>query len=162
MLTLEHASTILTLAFSADPAVRWMYPDPHQYLKCFPRFVTLLAGKSFAHGSADALDDCPAVAAWLRPGIVPDDEAIMNLLKQGVSEDLQEDMFAFFEQMGRFHPAQPHWYLPLIGVDPAVQRAGLRLKTAEETARPLRCRPGARISRSHESEELYSLRTPRF
>jgi ribosomal protein S18 acetylase RimI-like enzyme len=33
-------------------------------------------------------------------------------------------MFAFFEQMGRFHPAQPHWYLPLIGVDPAVQRAG--------------------------------------
>jgi ribosomal protein S18 acetylase RimI-like enzyme len=28
------------------------------------------------------------------------------------------------EQMGRNHPAEPHWYLPMIGVDPAHQRRG--------------------------------------
>jgi hypothetical protein len=162
MLTLEHASTILTLAFSADPAVRWMYPDPHQYLKCFPRFVTLLAGKSFAHGSADALDNCPAVAAWLRPGIVPDDEAIMNLLKQSV-----------FRRPARRHVRLLRADGPLSSCTAALvsttywrrsgrAESGLRLKTAEQTARPLRCRPGTRIPRSHESEELHSLRTPRF
>jgi ribosomal protein S18 acetylase RimI-like enzyme len=26
-----------------------------------------------------------------------------------------------FEQMASFHPQEPHWYLPLIGVDPARQ-----------------------------------------
>jgi ribosomal protein S18 acetylase RimI-like enzyme len=27
--------------------------------------------------------------------------------------------------MGSFHPSEPHWYLPLIGVDPAYQGRGL-------------------------------------
>jgi ribosomal protein S18 acetylase RimI-like enzyme len=26
--------------------------------------------------------------------------------------------------MGRYHPSEPHWYLPLIGVDPARQSQG--------------------------------------
>ena len=29
------------------------------------------------------------------------------------------------ELMGGFHPAEPHWYLPMIGVDPARQGRGL-------------------------------------
>jgi ribosomal protein S18 acetylase RimI-like enzyme len=30
-----------------------------------------------------------------------------------------------FEQMEKFHPAEPHWYLPMIGVDPARQGGGV-------------------------------------
>jgi ribosomal protein S18 acetylase RimI-like enzyme len=101
-----------------------MYPYPHQYVTCFPRFVTALAGKAFEHGSADALGGCPAVALWLPPSVQPDEQAIGELVQQTVSEDLRGDMFAFFEQMGRFHPAEPHWYLPLIGVDPVRQGEG--------------------------------------
>jgi GNAT superfamily N-acetyltransferase len=33
-------------------------------------------------------------------------------------------VFAVFEHMRRYHPSQPHWYLPLIGVDPVHQRKG--------------------------------------
>ena len=29
------------------------------------------------------------------------------------------------EQMASYHPREPHWYLPLIGVDPAHQGEGL-------------------------------------
>ena len=29
-----------------------------------------------------------------------------------------------FEQMASYHPEEPHWYLPLIGVDPAHQGKG--------------------------------------
>jgi ribosomal protein S18 acetylase RimI-like enzyme len=41
-----------------------------------------------------------------------------------VSRELQDDLFAFFEQMGKFHPVEPHWYLPMIGVDPTRQNKG--------------------------------------
>jgi ribosomal protein S18 acetylase RimI-like enzyme len=33
-------------------------------------------------------------------------------------------MFGVFEQMAAFHPKEPHWYLPLIGTDPAKQGNG--------------------------------------
>ena len=122
--TLQQATAVLTLAFGADPAVRWMYPDPHQYITCFPRFVRALAGKAFEHDSADALVGCPAVALWLPPSVQPDEQALVELVQQTVSDELRGDMLAFFEQMGGFHPAEPHWYLPLIGVDPTLQGAG--------------------------------------
>ena len=34
-------------------------------------------------------------------------------------------MGAIIEQMIRYHPTEPHWYLPFIGVEPARQSAGL-------------------------------------
>jgi len=33
-------------------------------------------------------------------------------------------VMAFFELMGTHHPTEPHWYLPLIGVDPSCQGEG--------------------------------------
>ena len=41
-----------------------------------------------------------------------------------MSEQIQKDVFAVFEQMGRHHPSEPHWYLPLMGVDPSQQSKG--------------------------------------
>jgi len=37
---------------------------------------------------------------------------------------LQDEVFAFIEQMDKFHPKEPHWYLPMIGVDPTQQNKG--------------------------------------
>ena len=37
---------------------------------------------------------------------------------------IQKDVFAVFEQMGRYHASEPHWYLPLMGVDPSQQNKG--------------------------------------
>jgi ribosomal protein S18 acetylase RimI-like enzyme len=34
-------------------------------------------------------------------------------------------MQVIFEKMEQFHPTGPHWYLPMIGVDPAHQGAGI-------------------------------------
>jgi ribosomal protein S18 acetylase RimI-like enzyme len=36
-----------------------------------------------------------------------------------------KEVYAPFEAMAGHHPPEPHWYLPLIGVDPAFQRRGL-------------------------------------
>jgi ribosomal protein S18 acetylase RimI-like enzyme len=46
------------------------------------------------------------------------------LLQSTAPERVQSDLFAVFEQMGRYHPSEPHWYLPLIGADPAQQNKG--------------------------------------
>jgi len=116
---------VLLEAFYNDPAARWMYPGDFDYLNNFPEFVRIFGGKAFACGTADGSSELGAVALWLPPGVQPDEEALMSLLRSTVAQAKQEAMFSVFEQMGSFHPAELHWYLPLIGVDPMEQSKGL-------------------------------------
>lgn len=114
----------MSLAFSSDPAVRWMYPEPESYLEYFPQFVTAFGGRAFECETAHVIGDVQAAALWLPPGVQPDERALMKLFECTVPEQNQEVLFAIFEQMGNYHPHEPHWYLPLIGVDPVQQRRG--------------------------------------
>ena len=75
------------------------------------------AGGAFAAGTADTIDDCGGVALWLPPGVESDEEAVGAIAAEAVPADDQEEVFAFLGQMGEFHPTEPHWYLPVIGVD---------------------------------------------
>lgn len=123
----DEASAIHTvvLAFSADPIVRWTWPDPQQFLKHFPLFVTAFGGKAFKHGSAYCIDGYAGAALWLPPGIQPDEEVMVDILQRTVPESRQQSVFALLEQMDHYHPNEPHWYLPLMGVDPIHQGKGL-------------------------------------
>ena len=116
---------VVVLAFSTDPVVRWAYPNPHQYLAHFPDFVRSFAGKAFAQRTAYYVDGFSAAALWLPPGIEPNGEEMVTLLQHTVSEPVQEEVFGLLEQMGSYHPSEPHWYLPLIGVETRQQRQGL-------------------------------------
>ena len=113
----EAVIAIVVLAFSADPATRWAWPEPQQYLRHFPHFVQAFGGKAFLHESAHYVDGYAGAALWLPPEVHPDDDTVISLLQQTVAESVHQDLFAVFEQMGRYHPREPHWYLPLIGVD---------------------------------------------
>ena len=114
---------VIVSAFAADPAARWMYPDRARYEVHFPDFVRAFGGQAFASGTAHLIGNV-AAALWLPPGIHPDDEGVENLIRRSTSPDAQQALFALFEQMGSYHPAEPHWHLPLIGVHPACQRLG--------------------------------------
>jgi ribosomal protein S18 acetylase RimI-like enzyme len=61
---------------------------------------------------------------WLPPGIHFDEDALTSLFKRNLSKDRVENAFKLFDQMGKYHPEEPHWYLPLIGVDPLHQGRG--------------------------------------
>ena len=115
---------VVTLAFSTDPVARWIYPDPHQYLTHFPPFVQAFGGRAFAHGSAYYVDGYAGAALWLPPGVQPDEDTLVSFIQNTVGEWERGDVSAVFEQMGSYHPHEPHWYLPLIGVDPAQQGKG--------------------------------------
>jgi ribosomal protein S18 acetylase RimI-like enzyme len=120
----ERVTAVLTLAFSADPAVRWVYPDLQQYWSCWPDFVRAFGGRAFDHGTAEHTDGYAGAALWLPPGVHPDDDALVALLQRSVTEHDQEEVFAVLEQMGHFHPSEPHWYLAILGVDPHWQGRG--------------------------------------
>lgn len=119
-----RAIAVVVLAFSADPAVRWTWPDPDQYLMHFPSFIRTFGGKAFAHESAYCVDGYAGAALWLPPSVRPDEDALIALLQRTGSAQVQKDGAAVFEQMGRYHPQEPHWYLPFIGVDPFHQGKG--------------------------------------
>lgn len=113
----EAVIAVVTLAFSTDPVARWIYPDPHQYLTHFPPFVRAFGGKAFAHESAYYVDGYAGAALWLPPEVSPEDEELSAVLERTAAEWEKRDLLAVFEQMGSYHPKEPHWYLPLIGVE---------------------------------------------
>ena len=116
---------VITLAFCADPMVRWCIPDPHSYLTAMPDFVRAFGGHAFTAGSADWTSDGRGAALWLPPGAEPDGERMSAIVEQFGDRGILAHMPAIFEQMAQYHPTEPHWYLPLIGVDPAGQGQGL-------------------------------------
>jgi ribosomal protein S18 acetylase RimI-like enzyme len=113
----DRAIAVITMAFSADPIVRWFIRDAGRYLRYFPPFVAAMGGGAFAQGTADVVDDFAGVALWHPPDSAPDEERMGALAAEAIPEAEQEERFAFMEQMGDYHPTEPHWYLPLVGVD---------------------------------------------
>jgi GNAT superfamily N-acetyltransferase len=111
-------------AFATDPAARWVYPDLHAYFTHFPNFVRAFAGKSFDYHTAESVSGFDCAALWLPPGVQPDETAVVDVIQKTVAEERLPDLFNVLEQMGAFHPAEPHWYLPLIAVAPTDQGRG--------------------------------------
>jgi GNAT superfamily N-acetyltransferase len=119
-----RAIDTVVLAFAADPIARWNWPESHQYLSNMPSLVRAFGGSAFTHDSAYCSDDCAGAALWLRPGVHPDEATLGEIVERTVPASIRDASLAIFEQMAKYHPAGPHWYLPLIGVDPAHQGKG--------------------------------------
>ena len=115
---------VITLAFSTDPMARWAYPAPETFLGVWPLMIRAFGGAGFAHGTVHLIEGGGAAAMWLPPGVEPDLEALMALTERHAPPERQVDMAQVFEQMASYHPEEPCWYLPLIGVDPIAQGNG--------------------------------------
>jgi len=126
MTSADEAPAIDTvvLAFAADPVARWSWPHSRQYLTSMPSFIRAFGGNAFTHGSAYCTDGYAGAALWLPPGVPPDEEMLGEIVCRTVSASTRGDVFAVLEQAAKYHPAQPHWYLPCIGVDPVHQGKG--------------------------------------
>lgn len=116
---------ILALAFSTDPAVRYMFTGAATYLASFNRLATAMAGSALAAGTAWIADDGAAAALWLAPGAEADKEAIIALVGEAVAPERQAVLGELGDLMDEFHPREPHWYLSMVGVDPSRQGQGL-------------------------------------
>ncbi len=115
---------VITLAFSNDPMARWAFPHPASYLVAMPEAIKAFGGSGFAHGTVHLADDAGAAAMWLPPGVESDSERLGALSEQYSPPEQLPQMMQVFEQMAAYHPQEPCWFLPLIGVDPARQGRG--------------------------------------
>ena len=115
---------VITLAFATDPMARWAFPAPATYLAVMPAMVEAFGGAAFTHGTAHVVEGGVAAAMWLPPGVQPDEARLAELAQGHTPPEQRDDMTKVFEQMDGYHPAEPCWYLPMIGVDPVCQGRG--------------------------------------
>lgn len=118
----------LALAFVRDPVMRWLYPEPGDYLAHFPGFARAFGGPAFGAETAWLSDDAGGAALWLPSGVQPDGDAIVSHLFGTVHASRHGEIEEVLEQMEAHHPEDPHWYLAIIGVDAAHQGKGLGAK----------------------------------
>jgi GNAT superfamily N-acetyltransferase len=121
----ERAVAVQVMAFSADPVMRWLYPKASDYLSHHPGFVEVFGGLAFENESAFQAGDFGGVSLWLPPGVHVDGDAMGEFMAKTMSKELLDEAFPVLEQMDSYHIEEPHWYLPMIGVDPAQQGRGL-------------------------------------
>jgi GNAT superfamily N-acetyltransferase len=115
---------VITLAFGTDPMARWTFPDPDTYLRVFPEVVRAFGGNGFARGTAHLGFGGAAAAMWLPPAVNPDLERLTAIIEEHAPGERLADLERVFAQMDAYHPSEPCWYLPLIGVDPGCQGRG--------------------------------------
>jgi GNAT superfamily N-acetyltransferase len=121
---MEPLISVMVLAFAADPVARSRYRDPQRYLAYFGRFMLAFAGKPSRLGRHGASTANLGGALWLPPGVTPDEDAIAVILDESVPRDVMADVNAMFTAMAAYHPRNPHWYLPTIGIEPHLHRMG--------------------------------------
>lgn len=114
----------VVLAFAGDPMTRWCWRDARQYLANMPNFTLAFGGAAFVEKSAHCTDDRGGAALWLPPDVGPDEETMAQIVEDTVPDSIRGELYGVMEKMAEYHPREPHWYLPLIGVDPAHQRKG--------------------------------------
>jgi GNAT superfamily N-acetyltransferase len=79
----------------------------------------------FVNKSAHYVGDYSGAALWLPPDVHPDVDQLISLLQRTGSDEAKKDGPEIFEKMSGYHPNEPHWYLPLLGVDPIHHGQGL-------------------------------------
>jgi ribosomal protein S18 acetylase RimI-like enzyme len=124
-------STVLARAFHDDPVWAWLLPDPAQRARRVPRvFAALTRHHHLAGGGVEVArrgGTIGAAALWDPPGrwkhtrlaqlrAVP---SLIGALGMRIPTAMAVD-----EVMQGAHPEEPHWYLAVIGSDPAVRGGG--------------------------------------
>ena len=122
----ERANVVAAMVagFMSDPVARWCWPESDSYLANMPEFINAYGGKAFQNGSAWTDDAFVGGALWLPPGEQPDEEEMERAVSTVVDEK-KGDLYAALEELDTHHPQEPHWFLPLIAVDPEWQGRGV-------------------------------------
>jgi ribosomal protein S18 acetylase RimI-like enzyme len=122
---MPQAVAAIVAAFLTDPVGRFVWPSPCDYLRFMPEAVQAFCRASIQHSATWLSDDFCGAAVWLPPGVEPDGESLYQLLSGTAASAHRDDVLATFDEMERSHPDQPHWHLPMVGVEPTSQGRGL-------------------------------------
>jgi ribosomal protein S18 acetylase RimI-like enzyme len=116
----------LVQAFSADPLMSWLFPASDGLAEpgALAAFMTAEVGGHQGHGHSYVIDD-RAVALWAPPGAVVDQSLVADVMAAHAEPDRLERSAESFLHMFEYHPADPHFYLAMIGANDASRGQGL-------------------------------------
>ncbi len=117
-------AALVGLAFATDPYVRWLLPDPYNYLRSNEMYVRQFSGPAFDNSSAFVIGNMCGAALWLPPGVKADSRPPAALNDEFIDPDVLDDRARLIEKSSAYRPLEPHWYLKFIAVDPVKRGRG--------------------------------------
>jgi len=129
-----RASRLLARAFAEDPVITHFLYDPLRRLIAYPAFFRAVLEELLPCGHVYAArdrDDLIGVAAWKPADAPPPAPATRAVIERQLRlirllfPRASQGLFQGFAALEHVHPADPHWYLAGIGVDPSAQRQGV-------------------------------------
>ena len=124
----EQISQMLARAFFDDPLICFFLPDQETRPKKMPRLFRVLFRLGMPYGTCDVTAGYEAAAIWRPPGRwqIPVYQYITNgpdfLATFGAGNGLR--VMSAMDHIEKRHPKEPHYYLQVIGTDPAKQGKG--------------------------------------
>jgi len=121
---------MLTSAFAADAIVRFLFADETTYPDRAAAFFGHYFDVRLAGGEVFVSDDAHGAALWNPPGgnrlgsRFVEDHWRANVVPRLNAAELAR-YEAFSEVLAAMTPAEPHWYLGLLGTVPERQRSGI-------------------------------------
>ncbi|MBL4874832.1 MAG: GNAT family N-acetyltransferase [Rhodobacteraceae bacterium] len=116
-----NVGALMALAFATDPFVRWILPNPHDFVTESLIHAGTTTAPAFDDGTVYMIGEAYGAAVWVGPNAKfkrKDDHANDG---RGMPDEFAE----LVRKSGVYRPAEPHWYLAYIAVDPAHRGKGL-------------------------------------
>ena len=128
----KKLAVVLARAFYDDPPLIWLLPDPARRLGRITRmFATVIGIESLRYGGVDIVGAGETIfggAIWLPPGHwhVGFREQARGVPHYAGALTMAWGRAARYgHALDDAHPKEPHWYLKVIGIDPAWQGHGM-------------------------------------
>jgi ribosomal protein S18 acetylase RimI-like enzyme len=124
---IDALASTLTRAFDDDPLTMWLFPDVNARRRKLPSFFRALLRASMPLGEVYTTGDTRSVAIWNPPGTFPMGWATDARLGFNTARLVGLRITACARGLMYFashHPKERHWYLQMLGTDPACQGRG--------------------------------------
>ena len=137
---LAEAASVLARSFHDNPNFVHLFPDERARARALPHLqqTCLRDTLGFGHVYAATLrGELVGVAAWLPPGAFPLSPRRQLRALPGTVRMLAASpvsiprLLRFMAGVTRLHPAQPYWYLEVVGVEPAARGLGVGTRLLE-------------------------------
>lgn len=121
---LDGLVTTLSAAFAGDPVWRWVFPD-FSGLEAWWRFFV---GSCLRFPFTQIVGDYAAAAVWIPPGndeLTEEAEARVEPLLGELVGPRTPEVLELLHRFEEIRPTEQHYYLSLLGIDPAHRGEGL-------------------------------------
>jgi GNAT superfamily N-acetyltransferase len=118
---------VLARAFYDDPVTAWFYPDAKRRMRHARRFFGIRLRQLAIHGLISTNEERSGAALWAPPGHWRENlrQSLMQLPMLPVLLPRIVRATHAVREIERHHPAQPHYYLSVVGTDPEKQGGGI-------------------------------------